>query len=284
MVVFLNGQFVAEERAVVSVFDRAFLYGDGLFETIPILGRMPFRWDQHLERLERGASFLGIATPFSAAQLRKSLERLLQENSMADALLRLTLSRGTGLRGYSPKGADKPLAIMSLHPAVALNSSQPFQWQLITSSFRLPANEPLAQFKTCNKLPQILARAEAEAANADEAVLLNTNGHVVEAASSNLFWVEHGNVCTPPLNSGILAGVTRSIVIEQCCKLNLPTRETNLKPDQLPATDGVFLSLSSLGIAEAISFDGHPLPCSPVTARIYAAYLELLRSETTPLG
>src|SRR5215472_16973761 len=190
MVVFLNGEFVPEKDAVISVFDRSFLYGDGLFETMRVVQGRPFRWAEHMERLERGASFAGIRIPFAEASLRKFAEELIAKNQVPEALLRLTLSRGVGVRGYSPKGAEQPTIVMSLHEFLPVDPENPPGWRLITSSFRLPADEALAQFKTCNKLPQILARAEADAAGADEALLSNTEGHVVEASSSNLFWVE----------------------------------------------------------------------------------------------
>src|SRR6266478_1503384 len=204
MLVFLDGQFVPEQEAVVSVFDRAFLYGDGLFETIRVFNGKPFRWQQHLERLLQGAEFLKIQPPFAPDSLTGFAAQLVIRNQMPDSLLRLTLSRGVGLRGYSPKGADRPLLAMSLHPAPSIDPQTPPRWRLTTSTLRLPAGEPLAQFKTCNKLSQVLARAEADAAGADEALLLNTDGHVVEGASSNLFWIEDQTVCTPPLASGIL--------------------------------------------------------------------------------
>ena len=102
----------------------------------------------------------------------------------------------------------------------------------------------------------------------------------MEGASSNLFWIDHGRIFTPPLSSGVLAGVTRSIVIELCRKLNLPCDQTNLKPGQLLSTDGVFMSLSSLGILEATALDNQALGRSPITARLREAYLELLYSET----
>jgi len=199
---------------------------------------------------------------------------------MPDALLRLTLSRGVGVRGYSPKDADQPFLVMTLQPAPRIDPDSVPQWRLATASFRLAANDALAQFKTCNKLPQVLARAEAEAAGAHEALLLNTEGRVVEAASSNLFWIQDRAVCTSPLASGVLAGVTRLVVQELCHPLRLPFREYCLTPDQLRQAHGVFLSLSSVGIAEALSLDGRKLPQSPLSQQIYLAYLKLLRQET----
>jgi aminodeoxychorismate lyase len=277
VLIFLNGQFVPEERAVVSVFDRGFLYGDGLFETMRVFRGKPFRWHQHLERLQRGAEFLKIKLPFPPEALRGFADQLIKGNHRPDALLRLTLSRGVGVRGYSPKGAESPTIVMSLHAAPQPGASP--RWKLITSSHRLPANEPLAQFKTCNKLAQILARAEADAAGADEALLLNTDGFVVEGASSNLFWVERGVICTPPLASGVLPGVTRAVVMEVCRALGLETRETAISPGQLAQSDGIFVSLSSFGILEATSLDGRICGQSPLPGRILRAYEELVAKE-----
>jgi aminodeoxychorismate lyase len=280
MIVFVNGRFVPESQAVVSVFDRSFLYGDGLFETMLVAKGAPFRWRQHWDRLERGAAFAGISLPFEEAELRKFAARLITENGMPNALMRLTLSRGVGVRGYSPRGADSPVLVMSLHTAVGVNAGALAQWRLRNSSFRLPASEPLAQFKSCNKLAQILARAQADKAGADEALLANTDGFVVEGASSNLFWIEQGSVCTPPLASGVLSGVTRSIVFELCARLELTMQEKNITSSRLLDADGVFLSLSSAGIVEGISLDGQPLHQSPVTKQLHTEYLELLRRET----
>lgn len=274
MLIFLNSQFLPEERAVISVLDRGFLYGDGLFETLRIRKGKPFLWDRHLERLQRGAEFLKIKIPFAPEALRSFVDELVTKNKMPDALLRLTLSRGVGPRGYSTKGADSPTLVMSLHPAPNLEASP--RWKLITSSHRLPANEPLAQFKTCNKLPQILARAEADAAGADEALLLNTDGFVAEGASSNFFWIENETICTPPLMSGILPGVTRAVVLEICRTLNFKTREAQTSAKDLHSVDGVFVSLSSFGVVEAESLDGKSCRKSVIAARIAGAYRDLL--------
>ncbi|MBI3850487.1 MAG: aminodeoxychorismate lyase [Verrucomicrobia bacterium] len=280
MLVFLNGNFVPEAQAVVSVFDRSFLYGDGLFETIRVCNGKPFRWAQHLERLQRGAEFLKLRPPLSPDALRDFAAQLIERNQMPESLLRLTLSRGVGPRGYSPKGADRPTVVMSLHSAPDIDPKNPPQWRLITSSVRLPANEPLAQFKTCNKLPQILARAEADVAGADEALLLNTNGEVIEAASSNLFWIENDTVCTPPLVSGILPGVTRAVVLEICRKLKIETQETTIFPKGLQQVQSVFLSLSSWGIVQATTLDNHRLSRSPLVEKFREEYHRLVRAET----
>lgn len=296
MIVFLNGQFVPEAQATVSVFDRAFLYGDGLFETMRVSNGKPFRWWEHMERLRKGGDFLGIKIPFGCKTLEKHAAELIAKNQMPDALLRLTVSRGIGLRGYSPKGADKPVLVMTLHPfpgapasgpartrdgtkPAGSETSAPPAWKLHTASFRLPPGEKLAHFKTANKLAQVLARAEADSVGADEALLCNTEGFVVEGASSNLFWVEGDTVCTPPLASGILAGVTRAVTLELCAQLGVPYAERQITPEGLRGATGVFLTLSSLGVVEAGSLDGTNLSHSPLVAQLGRAYDELLARE-----
>ena len=279
MQVFLNDRFVPEKRAVVSVFDRGFLYGDGLFEAVLVHHGKLFRWTEHLERLEHGAAVLNIKVPFAPKRLRAFAGELIQRNKSSTAILRLALSRGVGARGYSPKGANTPTLVMSVNPLSALASDQ-MRWKLVASSQRLPAGEPLAQFKNSNKLPQILARAEADEAGAEEALLLNTDGFVVEGTTSNLFWVERETVCTPPLSAGILPGVTRAVILEICRALKIKTRETSITLPKLKRMDGVFLSMTSRGVVSAQSLDGKRLKQSPLVKHIAAAYWKIVELET----
>src|SRR5271170_3741865 len=134
MLVFFNGQFLPEAQAVVPVNDRGFLLGDGLFETIRVAGGKPFRFAQHLERMTRGAEFLKIKPPFAPKELEKFAAQLIEQNKMPDAILRVTLTRGPGVRGYTPGAESKPTVVMTLHAAPSLESH--VEWSLITSSFR----------------------------------------------------------------------------------------------------------------------------------------------------
>ncbi|MBI3721035.1 MAG: aminotransferase class IV, partial [Fimbriimonas ginsengisoli] len=147
---------------------------------------------------------------------------------------------------------------------------------------RLPTGDPLAAFKTANKLPQVLARVEATAAGADEALLLNTAGRVAEGSSSNLFWIAGGQVWTPPLTEGALGGVTRAVVLELCGALGIPLGERGLAPAELRCAAGVFLTLSTHGIVVARSLDGQPLAVSPLVDRIRRAYWEAVAAECNP--
>ena len=279
MFVFLNGQFVPEAEAVVSVNDRGFLYGDGLFETIRVFNGKPFRLAQHLERLVRGADYLKIKLPFTPKELHHFAKQLIEMNKLPDAILRVTLTRGPGERGYSPKGATTPTLVMTLHAAAPLDPVNPPQWSLATSTHRIPASDALASFKTGNKLLQVSARMEAEANGADEALILNTSGEVAEAAGANIFWVYDGKICTVPTGRGVLPGITRAVILEICQALGLPTNMRVIKPEALLHSEAIFLSQSALGLVCIASFDGEPVPQSPLVGKIYHTYCEMLAKE-----
>jgi aminodeoxychorismate lyase len=274
MVVFINGQFVSEGEALVPVNDRGFLLGDGLFETIRIVGGKPFRFAQHLERMTRGAEFLKIKPPFPPKELEKFSAQLIEKNKMTDAILRVTLTRGPGGRGYSFNGESKPTVVMTLHAAPSLEN--PVEWSLVTSSFRIPASDPLSSFKTTSRILNVMARAEASDRGADEALLINTNGEVAETASGNLFWVYHENICTVPTGRGVLPGITRAIVLEICQTMGLPTNKRVIKPEALRNSQGIFVTQSTLGIIPVSSFDGAPVEPSALVDQIARAYHELL--------
>ncbi len=274
MITFLNGQFVPESQAVIPVSDRGFMYGDGLFETVRIVHGRPFRLGQHLERMTRGADFLKINSPFAAKEMQQFAEQLIEKNEMQEGILRVTLTRGPGERGYVPKAQGSPTVVMTMHPAPP--SENPMQWNLITSSFRILAADPLSSFKTLNKLTHIMARAEAAGKEADEALLINTNGEVAETAGGNIFWIYNDKICTTPTGRGVLPGITRAVVLEICQALGLPTNKRVIKPEALRNSEGIFVTQSAFGIIPVATFDGEPVSPSPLLDQIFNAYRELL--------
>jgi aminodeoxychorismate lyase len=279
MVVFLNGRWVTEAKAVVPVNDRGFLYGDGLFETMRVFNGRPFRMAQHLERMVRGSNYLKIPLPFTPKELQQFAGQLIEKNKMTDAVLRVTLTRGPGNRGYSPKDAGPPNVVMTTHEIQSLDPANPTRWSMVTSPFQIPASDPLASFKTTNKLLQIAARADAEAKDADEALLVNTNGEVAEAAGANLFWIYHDKICTTPTGRGALPGITRAVILEICQVLGLQTNKRVIKREALKNAEGIFLSQSALGLISIVNLDGDPVPESPLVEKIYTSYCEMLARE-----
>jgi aminodeoxychorismate lyase len=276
---YLNGRIVPEAKARVSVFDRAFLYGDGLFETVRLKNGVAFRWPQHLARLRRGMNYFGLDSPLVTEQLAGAMQELARRNRLPEAVLRLTLSRGVGSRGYSPKGARHPALAMTLHALPQPRTGDSPRWTLRSASLRLRAKDPLAPFKTCNRLLQVMARAEAEAQGADEALLINDAGKVAETACANLFWCEGRTVCTPPLSAGALPGITRAVVLEICRGRGLGVRERNITLAQLENTSGVFATNSAWGVVEVSAIDGVPIPPSPLTGELSGAREALLARE-----
>ena len=270
--VWMNGRLIAESEATVSVFDRSFLYGDGLFETIRVYAGIPFRWEQHLQRLEAGAALLGIRIPWNRAMLAAAGAELIAHNGLPESLLRITLSRGVGPRGYSTRGANQPVLVMALHPAPIVDPKNTGAWKLITSSVRIATSDRLATFKTNNKLAQILARSEAESQGANEALLLNTDGRFAEAASSNLFWLENEILCTTPLAEGLLAGVTRGFILELARNRGWTVAERSCRIHQLQQAAAVFLTACSFEILPASHLDGIPLRQSPRVQDLHRAY------------
>jgi aminodeoxychorismate lyase len=268
MTCFVNGRFVSAEDAVISPLDRGFLYGDGLFETLRVYEGIPFLWPEHWQRLVQGLAFLKITNRWSSQELFGVIVELLTRNVMKEGLCRITVSRGCGSRGYSPKGANEPTLVITLHPL----AGRPEGLRLHTSTFQLPSQDALSLYKTSNKLRQVLARAEADEAGADEALLCNSTGQLVEASSANLFWVRKEQVYTAPVLKEILPGVTRAHVLRLCARLGIPVVECAAFPHELFEADGVFLTSSALEISPAISLDGRVLRRSPLCERLQSIY------------
>jgi branched-chain amino acid aminotransferase len=278
MHVFLNGDFVPEERAVIPVSDRAFLLGDGLFETVPFYNGNPFRWDAHMQRLQQGLDLLRIKIALSPKQLLGFARQLVERNDMHEVLLRLTISRGSAARGYSLKLAQHPVVVMTLHP-LPFRAKQE-EWRLITSKLRVLADDPVMQLKTASRVRNVLARAEAEDQGADEALLLNQRGEITEGAATNFFCAQDGVLCTPPLTGGLLPGVTRAAILEICRTLKIRTVERPITPAEVRVCEGAFLSVSTMGIVEAISLDGVETRRTPLIPELRKAYWELVERET----
>jgi branched-subunit amino acid aminotransferase/4-amino-4-deoxychorismate lyase len=200
--------------------------------------------------------------------------QLIEQNRLREAILRVTLTRGPGERGYAPKADGRPTVVMTLHAVPT--PELPVQWSLVTSSYRILAADPLSSFKTLNKLTHVLARGEALEQGADEALLLNSNGEVAEATSGNLFWLYQDTICTVPTGRGVLPGITRAVVLEICQVLGLTTNKRVIKPEALRNSEGIFITQSALGIVPVAAFNGEPVAPSPLVEQIAGSYSEML--------
>ena len=273
----VNGEIAPADQARVSVLDNGFLFGDAVYETLRTYGGRPFHFDRHLARLRRSARRLAIALPDDDGGLTQDADALLRRAANPESYLRIIVSRGAGDVSYRFDRVKGPTVVMIAKPY------EPFPDRyytegvaIILSSIR--RNSPRAldpAIKSCNLLNNILAVREAQARNAEEALLLNHRDEIAEGASTNLFIVKGGAVLTPPLAAGILAGVTRAIFFELLPGLELSLREATLRVPDLLAADEAFLTSTTREAVPIRSVDGRPIGGGrpgPTTRRILEAF------------
>ena len=278
-----DGQMFSPEDARCSCLDRGRLYGDGLFETMRAYSGQVFRLDAHLARLTASADKIHLALPMTTDDLQTAVQKTLKASELASAYIRLTVTRGVG-GSPSQLDASTPSVTVWVRPFSAY-APELYQegMSAVLAEARRNEHSPLSGLKTLNYLDNLLARAAAQRAGADEAILLNTSGQLAEAAASNLFIVEDNCVLTPPIEAGILPGITRACVLELCGAEGIPFTEASLEVDQLPAADEAFLTNSLMEIMPLTTFQGQPIGSGhpgQVTKQLQQAYRGLVDEET----
>jgi len=264
MTVWLNGRLMPAAEARIDPADRGFTLGDGLFETIRIMDRLPRHLPRHLDRLGAGAGLLRLPLPYDTVALTGAMAALIEAAGIAEGVLRLTLSRGTGARGVLPPADARPTLLMTAAPAA--HTTAPVS-AIIARSTRRNEHSPLSRLKTLNYLDSILARQEAAERGADEALLLNAAGRLSESSVANLFLSIGGRLLTPPLADGALPGIRRALILERH-----GAEEAPLSPEDLARADEVLLT-NSLGLRPLVAVDGQPVgngSAGSVLARLLA--------------
>ena len=226
--VYVNGNFVPRSEAKVSVFDRGYLYGDGVFEGIRGYDGRVFRLDQHLERLYRGAKAIALEVPLAPEELRDVILETVRRNALRDCYVRAILSRGEGDLGLDPRNCHFPATVVVIADTIALYPTEVYEDGLEVISCVTRRNMATAvdpQIKSLNYLNNILARIEVSRAGAHEGLMLNQQGYVAEATGDNVFIWREQHLMTPPPHAGILEGITRQVVLEMAEELDLPVRE-----------------------------------------------------------
>jgi branched-chain amino acid aminotransferase len=243
--VWVNNKFVPEGAARVSVFDRGFMYGDGVFETMRSYAGVIFKLDEHVNRLYTSLSVLGIRPPYAKERLKSIINRSLKVNGLKSAYVKVIITRGEGRFGIGYKDAFKPNIVV-----VSKNFDGYPGWMFDRgisaeiAGIRQNDQSVLSRVKSLNFLGYILARFEAKDMGYDEAILENASGHIAEAATSNIFLVKKGALITPSLLSGILPGIARATVIGIARKIGMPVKEKTILRKDLLNADEVFLTNS----------------------------------------
>ncbi len=274
-VVWLDGALLPQSAARVDPLSQGFLQGMGVYDTLLLRRGVTVAAGLHLARLASGAERLGLRVP-PTESLSKAMADVSRANGLSDARLRITLAGGPWQGMLPPPDAPQvclitaaPLPPVKTHAAV------------MTSRWQRNENSPLAGIKFTACADSVLAQRAALAAGADEAIFLNTKGHLCEGAFSNVFIVRAGTVLTPPLSSGCLPGVTREIVIGICQEHGIPFREEEIPwPDGSGEADEVFLTSTIRGVQPVSLMDDRPLPApGPVTEKILSLYAAWLDAE-----
>ena len=282
--VFLNGEVVDESSARVSIDDRGFLLGDGLFETMRAYGGTVFRLDAHLARLRESAAWLRIRFGDDDRGIRDAIAELIERNACPDAYVRLTLTRGPLTKGLRLDGPGEPTVLiraraLAPYPKAMYRKGA----RLVLSTVRQNSASPIPRHKTLNYLPYLLAKQEAIDAGAFGAVVLNERGQVTEESVSNLFIVKDGTLRTPPVHCGLLPGITRGVVLELAERNDIPSAETVLSPADLFAADECFLTNTLMEIMPVKTVDRQAIEGKapgPVTERLRALFGECVKAET----
>jgi len=259
----------------VSVFDHGLLYGDGVFEGLRFYRGVPFRIDRHLRRLRRSLAAIRLQIPYSDVQLREGINHCIEAFGEQSGYLRLVATRGEGGMGLNPKHCRTP-NVFAIACQLELVSEEAITrgLTLVTTTTRRMLGSGLdSRVKSLNYLHSILAKTEANAANADEAVMLNQFGRVAECSAANIFIVRDGQLLTPPCSDGALEGITREAVMEIALANKLVVRETSLNPWDLVNADECFISGSGARLVPVSSVDGCSLPTH------HRPVFELIRSE-----
>ena len=276
----INGQLVPPERAQVSVFDRGFLYGDSVFESLRSYRGAPFALDEHLARLKRSADRVAIVLPVSSEILRNEIAYALRLHGSLDSYLRLTVTRGMGRSlGLDPELADEPLRVLIV-TALAPPPAEIYEHGISAITYR--AERPsdaagVADAKIGNYLLAVLAMRAARAQGAREALIEDQRGQILEGAASNVFAVLAGKLLTAPESAAILPGITRGHVLELARAAGLTVELRAIAKAELRAAQEVFVSSSIRELVPVVSIDGqavgtgHP---GPTTRELLRAYRE----------
>ncbi|HVU03516.1 MAG TPA: aminotransferase class IV [Polyangiaceae bacterium] len=272
------------EDAKVGVTDRGFLYGDSVFETIRTYGGKPYALGRHLSRLARSAEKVHIPLPLSGEELAREIEEAVVAAGNPESYVRVTITRGSGELGLDPSLAEKPLRVILVTPLVA-PAPEAYERGISAVTYRVRRASDAtdaAGAKIGNYLVSVLAMRQAKAAGAGEALIVDGDGHVVEGATSNVFFVKGEGLLTPPEDAGILSGITRQTMLDVAKDLGVRVEQRAPVLAELPTFQEAFITSSIRELLPVVRIDettvGAGVP-GPVSKKLLAAFRERTRRD-----
>ena len=288
MLIYIDGEFLPKAEAKVSVFDHGLLYGDGVFEGIRSYNGRVFKLDEHLERLYDSAKSIMLQIPISIETMKETVLETLRRNHLTEAYIRLVITRGVGDLGLDPDKCPKP-SIIIIADKIVLYPQKFYEdgLEIVTASVRRNYAEAInPRIKSLNYLNNILAKIEGKQAGAEEVLMLNAEGYVVECTGDNIFWIKNETLITPPVHMGILEGVTRNSVISLARDAGIHVEERVFTRHDLYIADECFLTGTAAEVIPVVKIDrraigdGQP---GKMTQRLIAAFRQYANSSGTPI-
>jgi branched-chain amino acid aminotransferase len=280
--IYINGTFYPKAEAKISVYDHGLLYGDGVFEGMRSYSGKVFRLDEHLKRLFESAQAIMLTIPMTQAQVGEAVKQTLAHNKLIDAYIRLVVTRGAGSLGLDPaKTSDPQVIVIADHIELYPKALYENGMEIVTASTM--RNHPAAlssRVKSLNYLNNIMAKIEGKLAGCSEALMLNHRGEVAECTGDNIFIIRDGELFTPPIDAGILEGITRNAIIELASDLGVKVHQTAFTRHDIYIADECFLTGSAAEVIPVIKLDSRPIgtgTVGPMTKQLSKAFHELVR-------
>jgi D-alanine transaminase len=280
--VYLNGEFMPETEARIPVLDRGFIFGDGVYEVIPVYGGKLFRFAEHLQRLQNSLDALKIKNPLAIEAWEQTLTELIKRNAGGDLSLYLQVTRGSAERDHAIPDNPVPTVFAMCNPLKPLPS------ETVDNGVAAITLDDIrwlrCHIKAISLLPNVLLRQEALDQGAAEAILIR-DGQATEGAASNLFAVIDGVITTPPKSPMLLPGITRDLVLELAEKNSLPCQEKDISLEELQKADEIWLTSSTKEILSVTELNGQPVangkpgPLYQKTLALYQAYKQALHQN-----
>jgi branched-chain amino acid aminotransferase len=275
-VCWINQTIKPAHEAAISVFDHGLLYGDGIFEGLRFYQSKTFMLEAHLRRLQTSAQAIGLELPYSPEQIARAIEQLIDAYPGDTGYLRLVVTRGVGNLGLDPQKCSRPSLFIIADQIAVMDGNEAGQGVglHVAQTRRTPARCLDPKIKSLNYLNNILARIEANRAGMDEALMLNLEGYVSEGSVDNIFIVSDGELLTPPLEDGMLEGITRAVVIDVARDAGIACHETSLRVSDLQQAQECFLTGTGAELVPVHRIDDHVFAAaaSPLIPVIVAAF------------
>ncbi|MDZ4743754.1 MAG: branched-chain-amino-acid transaminase [Verrucomicrobiota bacterium] len=288
MKIYLDGKFVDQKNAKISVFDHGLLYGDGVFEGIRAYHGRVFKLKEHIERLFYSAKAILLTIPMSHKEICEATVKACKMNKVYDGYIRLVVTRGVGNLGLSPWNCVKP-SVFIIADKIQLYPKEYYDKGLTiaTVATRRMSHAALnPSIKSLNYLNNILAKIEARQCGCEEAIMLNNEGYVAECTGDNIFLVNKGKIFTPLSSAGALKGITRDVIFDLAVHFNIEMVESQLTRYDVYNADEMFITGTAAEIVPVTKVDMRQIGSGKpgtVTKKMIAAFKELTKVEGEPI-